>query len=143
MGHMKHRLEDALAKLHEIRDPNECETDEEKERNANLYNEVYRILDEHISHELEEEKEVGDLIRALSSYRKHLKFARMILDKDFSCTNEEEGEITLNDQDSCKGPDYRKDILYARHQLEYAIKELGSIKALMKRLLEEEKLHLE
>ncbi len=142
MGHIKKHLNDAIKLFDDLRIPESEEPDEELVKaNEETYNKISDILDQHIFAEEKEEVKVNDLINALDNYKKHLKFARMILDKDFSYEGQEQ-EKEL-EKITKRKPDFYKDIIYTKKQIKLAQDEWKRCKKLIKDLLGSGKIKLE
>ncbi|MGM5488817.1 MAG: hypothetical protein ACQESG_07760 [Nanobdellota archaeon] len=141
MGQIKLQLHDLADKLNELKAEDEGLSPEELDKhNEAIYTQAFKVIDEHIKQELSEENDIGRLIDSFSNYRKHLKFARIILDKDFASA---EGETNDDLELSCRTPDIDQDKLNAQRQVKLALDEWNKAKSIMKRLLDEGKVKFE
>ncbi|MFP4424055.1 MAG: hypothetical protein ACLFP2_02380 [Candidatus Woesearchaeota archaeon] len=141
MGHIRIKLQDLANKLNELKANDEGLDPEELDKhNAAIYKETYQVIDEHINQELDEENQIGSLIESFQNYRKHLKFARIVLDKDFAS---EQGDTDNDIELSCQSPDVNQDKLNAQRQVKLAMDEWNKARSIMKRLLEEGKVKFE
>ncbi len=141
MGHYKNKLHDILGALDELKHKSEDKSDIGKIKSQELYNQIHHVLSDHIESELKEEEDLVALMNSLISYRKHLKFAQIVVDKDFSLDQSQAHKIGLST--SKKEKNVAQDVNNAKTQINLALKELISIKASFKKVLDQSKLKLE
>lgn len=122
------KLEDAIDTLQQIKVP---QTSENHLENEGVYKRVYSILDEHVKGELADEQRLGRLVMALRDYKKHLEFAKMVLDKDFS------SEKGHDDRLPRRKPHFERDMLDTERQIRMALKEWDKIRSIITELLDE------
>ena len=142
MGKFNNQLKYAIDRIQELKVPdNKTSKEDLQKHNQPIYQEVLGIIDKHIESELHEEKDIGRLIDSLQNYRKHLKFARIVLDKDFAC--QPSGKDLDSMKITCTPPDIAKDMVNAQKQIALAQKEWENCKKIIADVLKEGKLKLE
>ncbi len=120
------KLEDALKTLRGMKSSTE---EDAHLTNETIYKRVYGILDEHIGNELTDEQRIGKLVMALRDYKKHLEFAKIVLDKDFK-TQEQDDRVPR------RQPDFQRDMADTERQIIYAMKEWEKVKTIVAELMD-------
>lgn len=135
MGKFLEQLERVLDDLKTLEDVNEALPYEEKvSRMLPIYQKIHSEVSAHIEEELEEEKALDSLIGALQDYKKHLHFAKISFDKDFTSSPDEQNSKT---------PRFKEDLANAKRNVSIAVDSWKKCKESIKHLLDNGKIKLD
>jgi hypothetical protein len=139
MGQFQEELKKAketLEELHNNRD--KISENDFIKKQEEVFTELHTFVQKHIDGELEDEKDIGNLISALMNYRKHLVFANIIIESTLHSIEESKKE----DFSLIKKKDPYQSTKNIITQLTMAEKELFFVKQNMERILEAEKIKI-
>lgn len=139
MGKYRKKIQAAIDSLRKL-DKKDPEFFQKKEK---AFIEVHKIIDSHINAELKEEKDFDHLTHSLVNYRKHLEFAKHILDNKIPEEYLSEDDVKTLKKLHKEPFTNDNDFLFVMNQLELALKEQHYITENLANLLKEEKIKLE
>lgn len=139
MGKYRKKIQAAI----EILDKLDNTDPEFEKKKQEAFIEVHKCIDTHINAELKEEHDFDNLKHALENYRKHLEFAKHILDNKVPEECLSEDDLKTLKMLHREPFDSTNDFRFVRNQLSLALREHHFIEQNLANLLKQEKIRLE